>query len=555
MNKAMATRWLVLIFCTMLNIGVWPVAAPAQQRDRVVVLMGQEPAHLFPGFLGNLSANSDVEGPMWCDLVKLDDQWKYYPDVAVKIPSLKDGDWQLLPNKKMKVTFKLKQTYKWHDGKPVTAEDFVWTFRMRKNPLTPVVSRSLDDKIDSVLAPDPYTVTYQYNQIYAYANIDSDILLPAHILRPEYNRDPATIDKSSFTRAPVGCGPYKFKQWSAGNFIELEASPDTWGGEEKPKIRFITYRFLLDSTVLTANLIAGEGDATATANLSLEQLGEIDRRSGGRAVAHYTQGLVWEHIDFNLDNEWLKDKRVRWAIAHAIDREAIVRTLFQGRQPVADAYFSPKHFAFNPNVKKYGFDPTRAKALLAEAGFTPGPDGVLRDASGRRFEISIMTTAGNASREQIEQIIKDQVRQVGIDLRIDNRPASVLFGQITRQRTFPHLVMYAWSSSPSTHFRTIWHSKELPTAANNYVGQNTPGYKNSQMDTLLEQADEELDQAKRAALLRKAQEIWAEDLPSLPLYFRLDLDVSRPALKNYKPRGAGGTPFGVNMWNTEAWSY
>jgi peptide/nickel transport system substrate-binding protein len=538
----------------MLSTGLWPVVARAQLRDRVVVLMGQEPAHLFPGFLGNLSANADVEGPMWCDLIKRDDQWKLYPDLALKIPSVKDGDWQLLPNKKMKVTFKLKQTYKWHDGKPVTAEDFVWTFRIYKNPLTPVVSRDLTDKIDNVLASDPYTVTFQYNQLYAYANIAAPILLPAHILRPEYNRDPAKIDKSPFTRAPVSCGPFKFKQWSAGNFIELEASPDTWGGAEKPKIRFITYRFLLDSTVLTANLIAGEGDATATANLSLDQLGEIERRSGGRAVTHYTQGLSWEHIDFNLDNEWLKDKRVRWAIAHAIDREAIARTLFQGRQPVAHTYLGPKHFAHNPNVKQYGFDLTRARQLLAEAGFAHGSDGILRDASGRRFEISIMSTAGNAGREQVEQIIKDQVRQVGIDLRIDNRPASVLFGQITRERTFPHLVMYAWSSPPTTHYRTIWHSKGIPTAANKYVGQNTAGYKNSQMDTLLEQADEELDEVKRAALLRKAQEIWAEDLPSLPLFFGLNLAVSRPALRNFKP-GIASTPFGINTWNTEEWSF
>ncbi len=548
-------RCVGVIAAVVLVMGLVSGAARAQARDRVVILMGQEPAHLFPGFLGNLAAGSDVEGPMWCDLVKRDHQWKLYPDLALKIPSLKDGDWQLLPDKKMKVTFKLKQTYKWHDGKPVTAEDFVWTFRIYKNPMTPVVSRSLTDKMDNVVAPDPYTVTFQYNQLYAYANSDSDTVLPAHILRPEYNRDPAKIDKSSFTRAPVGCGPYKFKQWSAGNYIELEASPDTWGGEEKPKIRFITFRFFLDSTVMTANIIAGEGNGTATNNLSLEQLGEIERRSGGRAVTHYTEGLIWEHFDFNLDNEWLKDKRVRWAIAHAIDRETIVRTLFQGRQPVANTYFGPKHFAFNPNVKQYAFDPARAKALLAEAGFTPGPDGILRDGSGRRFEISIMTTAGNAVREQVEQIIKDHVRQVGIDLRIDNRPASVFFGQITRQRTYPHLAMYAWVSSPTTHFRTIWHSKEIPTAANNYVGQNTPGYKNPQMDALLEQAEQELDEAKRAALLKKAQEIWAEDLPSLPLYFRIELNVSRPELKNYKPRGISNTPFGSTTWNAGTWSY
>lgn len=522
----------------------------AQSRDRVVVLLGQEPADLFPGFIANLLVKSDVVSPLWCSLNERDEKWKLNPKMAVKIPTIKDGDWQLLPNKKMKVTFKLKPTYKWHDGKPVTTEDFVWTLRMRKNPLTPVVSRFFDNKIDNVVAPDGSTIVFQYNEVYAYANLDPFDLLPAHILRPEYNRDPAKIDKSGYARAPVGCGPYKFKQWSPGNLIELEASPDTWGGDEKPKIRFITFRFILDSTVMTANIIAGEGQATATTNLSLDQMGEIERRSGGRAVTHYVEGLTWEHIDFNLDNEWLKDKRVRWAVVHSIDREVIARVLYQGRQPVAHSFFAPKHFAYNPNVKKYAFDVARAKQLLAEAGFTPGPDGVLRDASGKRFEMTIMTTAGNAEREQIEQIIKDHLKQVGIDLRIDNRPASVLFGTITAKRQFPHLVMYAWTSSPTTHFRTIWHSSEIPTAANNYVGQNNPGYKNPQVDKLLEEADQELDESKRAVLLKKVQELWVEDLPSLPLFFKLSLRVSRADLKNFKPRGFGATP-----WNAEQWAY
>jgi peptide/nickel transport system substrate-binding protein len=527
----------------------WPLAAQGQPRNRVVVLLGQEPAELFPGFVSNLAVETDVESPMWCALVGRDDNWKLYTDMALKIPTLKDGDWQLLPNKKMKVTFKIKNTYKWHDGRPVTAEDFVWTLRMRKNPNTPVVSRFLDNKIENIVAPTPYEFSFQYTEVYAYANLDAFSLLPAHKLRPAYNRNPSQIDKDPFGRAPVACGPYKFKQWVAGSFIELEAF-DQYGGKDKARVQNITFKLILDSTVLTANLIAGEGDATATANLSLEQLAEIDRRAGTRMVTHHKEGLTWEHIDFNLDNEWLKDKRVRHAIAHAIDRESIAQNLFAGRQPVAHTYFGPKHFAFNANVKKYSYDPARARQLLAEAGFTPGADGILRDAQGRPFRLTIMTTSGNAVREQVQQILKDQMKQVGIDLVIDNRPASVLFGQVTTRRAYPHLVMYAWVSSPITHFRTIWHSKEIPTAANNYVGQNTPGYKNAEVDRLLEQAEEELDEAKRVVLLKKVQEIWAEDLPSLPLFFRLELNVSRKDLKNYKPRGIGAP-----TWNAEQWAY
>jgi peptide/nickel transport system substrate-binding protein len=549
--KMDARRLTMLLVSTVLAIGLLQVGAGAQARGRVIVLLGQEPAELFPGFTSNLLVETDVTAPMWCNLIGRDDKWQLYTEMAQKIPTLKDGDWQLLPNKKMRVTFRLRPGFKWHDGRPVTTEDFVWTLRMRKNPRTPVVSRFIDNKIDNVVAPNPNTIAFQYNEIYAYGNLDPfDALLPAHILRPVYNRDPSKIDQAPYARAPVACGPYKFKQWLPGNLIELEASPQTWGGAKKPTVTNITYRFILDSNVMTAAIISGEGQATGTHNMSLEQLGEIERRSAGRARTHYVEGLTWEHVDFNMDNEWLKDKRVRQAIAHGVDREAMVRTLFQGRQPVSHTYFAPKHFAYNTNVKKYNYDPARARQLLAEAGFTAGSDGILRDASGKRFEMSIMTTSGNAVREQVQQIMKEQLRQVGIDLRIDNRPASVLFGQVTTQRTYPHMVMYAWTSAPTTHFRTIWHSKEIPTAANNWVGQNTPGYKNAEVDRLLEQADEELDEAKRAALLKRVQELWAEDLPSLPLYFRLQLDVSRPQLTNFKPRG-----FGSRVWNAEQWAY
>lgn len=525
---------------------VWPARAQ-QRRDTVVVLLGQEPAELFDGFIGNQSVELDVTSTIYCELVGRNDRWELYTELAEKVPSLKDGDWQLLPGGKMKVTYRLKRGFKWHDGKPVTTADFVWTLRMRKNPLTPVISRFVDDKIDNIVATDPYTMTFQWKELYPYANIGYDVL-PAHVLAKDFNRDPAQLDRSPFARAPVHCGPYRLKQWVAGSFIEVEAAADTYGGE-KPKIPAIVFRFILDSTVLTATLIAGQGDATGINQLSLEQLDEIGRRAP-QMQTHAVEGTNYEHIDFNLDHEWFRDKRVRHAIAHAIDREGIVRSLFGGRIPVAHAFASPKHQAYNKDVRRYPYDPARARQLLAEAGFTTGPDGVLRDRTGKRFEVSIMTTSGNAVREQIQQIIKEQLRQVGIELTIDNRPASVLFGQVTRERTFPHLVMFAWTVPVTSHSYTVWHSSQIPTAANNFVGQNVTGNKNPEVDRLLEASEKELDAEKRAGLLRQVQALLVEDLPSIPLYYRPEFQVSRKALKNYKVRGLGQP-----TWNAAEWSW
>ncbi|MGQ0548772.1 MAG: ABC transporter substrate-binding protein, partial [Armatimonadota bacterium] len=190
--------------------------------------------------------------------------------------------------------------------------------------------------------------------------------------------------------------------------------------------------------------------------------------------------------------------------------------------------------------------------LLTEAGFAPGPDGILRDSKGQRFEISIMTTSGNAVREQVQQIIKEQYRAVGIDLKIDNRPAGVLFGQTTRRRQFPHMVMYAWVMSPLTLPHSFWNSDQIPTAANNWEGSNYPGWRNAENDKLNNQILEEIDTAKRVALLKKQQELWVEDLPVIPLYFRLQLNTSNKKIQNVKPAGLSGTY--IN-WNSETWAW
>ncbi|MDI6771204.1 MAG: peptide ABC transporter substrate-binding protein, partial [bacterium] len=370
-----------------------------------------------------------------------------------------------------------------------------------------------------------------------------------HVLEREYLRDPGALKAHKQNRFPIGNGPYKFVEWVPGSHITLE--PYDKFPEGTAKIKKQVWRFILDATVLQANVIANQVDATEINNFSIDQMTEIERRNPG-VTAHYTPAMIWEHIDVNVENEWLKDKRVRQAFAHAINREELSAKLFYGKQPVAHTWLPERHEGFNPTVKKYAYDPARARTLLTEAGFTLGPDGILRDSKGARFEMTIMTTAGNAVREQIQQIIKEQLKAVGIDLRIDNRPAGVLFGTITARRQFPHLVMYAWLMSPTSLGNTLWHSGQVPSAANNWEGQNYPGFRHAENDKLIDQIFTEIDTAKRVALLRKQQEIWAEELPSIPLYFRLHLTTSNKKLTNVKPTGLSGTY--IN-WNSQTWEW
>jgi peptide/nickel transport system substrate-binding protein len=511
--------------------------------------MAQEPDIL--GEFSIMSAAGVIHNTLWVQIAPFNEKWTKFPQMAEKLPSIKDGDCKLLPKNKMHVTWKLKRGFTWHDGRPVTALDWRFTYGMLRNPQTPQVSRFILRKVDNIFVPnpdDPYTLVVQWNELWPFANADpfgNQIVYPRHILEAAYLKDPTKLKAHPYWRAPVATGPYRFVEWVSGSHITVEAY-DKWP-LGKPAIKKITFRFILDSTVLQANVISGTVDGTEIANFSVDQMVEIERRSP-KVATHYTEALRWERIDFNIDNEWLKDKRVRQAIAYGIDRESIAQTLFRGKQPVAHSWLAPRHPAYSPSVKKYPYDPARAKALLAEAGFTPGPDGILRDRASKRFEITFMTTAGNSGREQYQVIVKEQLKNVGIDVRIDNRPASVFFGEITPKRRFPHLAMYTSVFSTGTTGYNRFHSSQIPSAENNWEGDNRVGWRNPEVDKLMDQIASELDETKRISLFKRQQEIFAEELPSLPLFFGLSLTTMRKDVRNVKPTGLSSTYLPWNAW-------
>ncbi len=528
--------------------------AQAQSRDTVVIGMTQEPDQI--GAFSLMDAAGVVGSALYADVAPFTDRWVRQAVMVEKLPALADGDWVVLPNRKMRVTWHLRRGFRWHDGPPVTALDWRFTYGVFRNPRTPLVSRFVIDKIDNVLVPnpaDPYTLVVQWNEPYPFAGstpFGGATPLPRHLLDAAYLKDPGRLNAAPYWRAPVGDGPYRFVEWVPGSHITLEADGRFPRGA--PKIRRVVFRFILDSNTLLANQITGAVDATTVNGFDCQAMEQIERRAP-QIRTTYREGMGWERIDFNLDDVWLRDRRVRQAIAYAVDRAAIADlSCSGGRQPLAHTWLSPRHPASNPAVRTYGYAPERARALLADAGFTPGPDGILRDPAGKRMEISIMTTAGNALREQIEVVMKEYLRAVGIDLRIDNRPASVFLGPILSRRQFPHLALYRSNFTPESLPFNRFHSSQIPTAENNWQGDNRTGWRNPENDRLWEQLAAELDEKRRTALLRRQQEIFAEELPSLPLFFALNLTTSHRALTGVRPIGLAGS---FLTWNIGEWRW
>jgi peptide/nickel transport system substrate-binding protein len=227
---------------------------------------------------------------------------------------------------------------------------------------------------------------------------------------------------------------------------------------------------------------------------------------------------------------------VRRALLHALDREAIDARLFAGRQPPASGPVNPLDWVYDPDVPKYPYDPEKAKALLDEAGWRL-QGGVRRNAAGEPLTLEIMTTAGNRSRELVQQVLMSQWKVVGVDVRARNQPARVFFGETVTKRQFPHMAMFAWVSAPESVPRTTLHSSMIPTDANNWQGQNYTGFRDDRVDALIDRIEVELDRDRRKAMWSELQRLYAEHLPALPLYFRADPYVVPTWLKGLRPTG------------------
>ena len=502
-----------------------------------------------------MAAKSYVLGFAVRPFTVFDADWKIVCLLCTELPSFANGRavaTELPGGKKgIDLTYTIRADAAWGDGAPVTTDDVKFTYEVGRNPQSAVSNAELYRRIDSIDVKDDKTFTMHVNKLtYDFEAIDDFVLLPAHLERAAF-AEPAqyrlrTLYATDPTNPGLYNGPYRIGEIVSGSHILLEPNPH-WAGP-KPPFRRIAVRTIENTAAMEANLLSGGIDMIAgELGLPLDEALAFDKRHGGEFNVIYKPGLTFEHVDVNLDVPVLADRRVREALLLGLDREAVSRSLFGGRQAVADSFVEPLDAGFTTDVPRHPYDPAKAKQLLEEAGWKAQPDGSRRNAEGKPLSLELMTTAGNRSRELVEQVLQSQWKKIGVDIRIKNEPARVLFGETVPHRKF-ELAMYAWISAPENAPRTIFHSDEIPSAANSYAGQNAPGYKSAEMDRIIDALEIELDKDKRKTLWAEAQRLYATDLPSLPLYFRSDAYVLPKWLTGLKPTG---NQYPSSLWVTD----
>ena len=538
--------------------------ARADARDQLAIGVTQFPSTLNP-LIDSMLAKSYILAMAHRPVSMFDHDWNVTCRMCTELATFENGravateavDADGTPTGRRGVVSRvtLRDDVFWGDGVPVTTRDVVFTWKVGRHPDTGVPDRQSFLDVTGIEVHDEKTFSVVSSKLDYLYQASFGLLLPAHLEEAAFaepgNYRHRTLYQTDPTNPGLYNGPYRITAVSPGASVVLERNAH-WKGQS-PAFDRIEVRTIEKTAALEAHLLSGAIDyIPGEMGLTLDQALSFEQRHGDRFDVVYKPGLIYEHIDLMLDNPILADLRVRRALLHAIDREAVNARLFEGKQPVAHTMVNPLDWIHTGDVRTYPHDPDRARALLDDAGWTTIRNGIRHDANGTRLALEFMTTAGNRVRELVQQVLQSYWREVGVEVTIRNEPARVLFGQTISNRAFSALAMFAWLSAPESLPRTTLHSNSIPAAGNNWSGQNYTGFRNADMDRLIDEIELELDRTRRAGLWKRVQQIYADQLPVLPLYFRSDAYIIPRWLKGIRPTGhLAPTTNWIEEWRVE----
>jgi peptide/nickel transport system substrate-binding protein len=543
----------VLIVITVLGIANCTKKINTTATQEYKIGISQEFENLNP-IIMSMAASSYMYSMVGRTLAILDSNGKWVPQLAKSLPTLENGGAQIITEngvKKIKAIWEIKENAKWGDGVPLTCDDFVFTQKVVASPFVSVGEKETYTQVEKIeIDPlNPKKCTFTYDKLrWDFNRLGSLRPLSKHIEEPifnQYGKEKEGYEKNTnYVKNPTNpglySGPYVVADVKLGSHVVFTINPHFYG--TPAKIQKIIVKVIPNTGTLEANLRSGQIDAISTLGLSFDQAIAFDKKVKAESLPYtvlFQPSSVYEHIDLNLENPILKDIRVRKALVYAINREDLTTALFEGRQLPADHFISPVDPWFTKDTKYvtyYKYSKEEAGKLLDEAGWKLAADG-FRAKGGEKLSLSIMTTAQNKTRELVQQYLKDQWKQIGVDVEIKNEPARVFFGETTKKRKFPSMAMYAWVSSPESPAESTFHSKNIPSEKNGWSGQNTVAWVNPKMDKLFELIKAEFNPEKRTEYAREMLKLYTDEVPSIPLYYRSDVAVIPSLLKGFKLPG------------------
>ncbi len=576
-ENARMRRLATLGVALALSISTLVPVAHAQSGKTLVMGFSQEP-DTFVAWEGGLYVTQVAANLVYSYLVYYDDNMQPYADLATDVPTLDNGQAVMVgdgADQHLETTFHIRQEAKYSDGTPVTADDVIFTWKLTLNPVWGAAAgNDISVKYSDVAKLDTHTVVFKMlseNQAKARGMSDqkgpvlsplyyfglADGIYPIYPSKrfgslvdfdPENSPKARDLQASIYSRAPIGSGPYTLESWDPGVQITFKARKDYYRGT--PAIDNIVIRgFEASKETLLAQLQAGDLHTIGSETLDVSDVDAVNAIPGVKA--YVKSGTTIEHIDFNLENPILADKAVRKAIAYGLDRQELVNRVLAGQSAISDSLVPPISPLFNPDTTKYAFNPDTAKQLLDGAGWAPGSDGI-RVKSGQRLSLKYQSTTAGI-RKKTMPLVKDQLARIGVEVNIDQVPAQTYFGSTgPLRRGTLELGEYAsvGTLDSGIDYVTLYGSKFVPTEANNFGGQNFPRIKNSSVDSLINVQANTLVPSTRKSAMDSLQLLLAEELPTMPLYFRPNVTAASNRVANWKPEfAANGYTWNVQDWD------
>jgi peptide/nickel transport system substrate-binding protein len=484
-------------------MGVIACAAPAirgasaqtaspQYGGTLTVAFASDTKTLDPLFSVNFSERQPLY-LIYNTLLALKSDFSVGPELAERWETSEDGK---------RVVLHLRRGVKFHDGTDFDAEAVKFNLDRRMDEKVGSPQRAqLVEIVQAVEAIDPVTVAIILKS-------PSPSLLGMLAQREGFMASPAAIRKygTTFATNPVGTGPFIFKEWTPGRRIVVEKNPAYWE-PGKPYLDGVVLADITNSVVGVQRLITGEADyMSALSPIDIRQIeNRRDIKLDPSAVGR------WYALQWQVDKPPFNNEKLRQAVAHAIDRKRIVDIVMSGKSPIAEGLTPPALWWFDPDLRSPSYDPAKAKALLAEAGYPNGIELVLSIP-----QITLL--------QQVDQLVQEQLKAVGITVRLE---------PVSQSDWYPRLVQGAINFSPIR-----WSQRPDPDGLFTVLLQsdgfaNSTKYKNPEFDALLDKARNAKDMAERKTLYRAAERLVVRDLPYVPLFFSVEYAAMRSNVMNH----------------------
>ena len=471
----------------------------------VVMVIESSPTNLDPR-IGTDGQSEHIDALIFDALVRRDEHFNVQPWLA--------QSWET-PDP-LTYIFHLRSGVHFHDGRPLTSKDVQWTLNSILNGAVPTVKLQAYRNLASVEAPDPLTVIIHLKQ--------ADPGLLPNLSDGAIGIIPAGSGRD-FGQHPIGSGPFRFVSQEKDKEVVIEQNPDYWS--QPPTIERVRFAVVPDQITRALELQKGSADVGVNA-LSADQVFAL--RNDPRIAVETGPGTILNYISFNARDPILKDIRVRQAIADAINRPLIIRTLWRGRARLAESLLPIDHWARTSDVEAHNFDPAKADSILDKAGYKRGKDGI-------RFHLTIKTSTDETSRT-LAVVMQQQLRDVGIALDVRSFEFATFYADIAKGAFQMYTLRWIGGNEEPDIFRYAYATASWPPH-----GANRGYYSNPAIDGLIAKASLTPGQSDRAAIYRQIQQILAIDLPSINLWYIDTVIVHNRRMENIKLSSSGNFDF------------